>query len=80
MNFVRVFGIETIDVLDKLKLLEGYTEGLSGRLTKEINKFRRFLKEELFEYVDDEHKRDVRRFCRNLLDIWIAEVLKEKGG
>ena len=27
--------------------------------------------------MDAEHKRDVRRFCRNLLDIWIAEVLKE---
>jgi len=62
--------------LDKLKLLEGYTEGLSERLTNEINRFRRFMKEELFEYVDDEHKRDVRRFCRNLLDIWIAEVLR----
>jgi len=32
----------------------------------------------LFEYVDEEHKVDVRRFCRNLLDIWIAEVLKER--
>ena len=67
--------VRTDDFLDKLQLLEGYTEGMSKRVTSEINKFRRFLKEELFEYVDDEHKRDVRRFCRNLLDIWIAEVL-----
>lgn len=70
--------VRTEYFLDKLKLLEGYVEGLSGRLTKEINGFRRFLKEELFEYVDDEHKVDARRFCRNLLDIWIAEVLKER--
>lgn len=69
--------VRTEYFLDKLKLLEGYTEGLSERLTNEINGFRRFLKEELFEYVDEEHKVDVRRFCRNLLDIWIAEVLKE---
>jgi len=71
-------AVRTDDFLDKLKLLEGYTEGLSERLTNEINGFRRFLKEELFEYVDEEHKVDVRRFCRNLLDIWIAEVLKER--
>lgn len=71
-------AVRTEYFLDKLKLLEGYTEGLSGRLTNEINGFRRFLKEELFEYVDEEHKVDVRRFCRNLLDIWIAEVLKER--
>ena len=70
--------VKTDYFLDKLRLLEGYTEGLSVRLTKEINTFRRFLKEELFEYVDEEHKGDVRRFCRNLLDIWIAEVLKER--
>jgi Lhr-like helicase len=68
--------IRTEYILDKLKLLEDYTEGLSERLTNEIIVFRRFLKEELFEYVDEEHKVDVRRFCRNLLDIWIAEVLR----
>ena len=51
-------------------------EGQSGRLTNEINRFRRFLKEELFEYVDEKHKVDVRRFCRNLLDIWGAEFLR----
>jgi hypothetical protein len=45
-------------------------------VTNEINRFRRFLKEELFEYVDEKHKEDVRRLCRNLLDIWIAEVLR----
>ena len=75
MSYQRT--VRTDYFLDTLKSLEGYTEGLSKRITSEINKFRRFLKEELFEYVDDEHKRDVRRFCRNLLDIWIAEVLKE---
>ena len=70
--------IRTEYFLDKLKLLGSYTDGQSGRLTNEINGFRRFLKEELFEYVDEEHKVDVRSFCRNLLDIWIAEVLKER--
>jgi hypothetical protein len=69
-------AVRTEYFLDKLKLLEEYIEGLSERLTKEINSFRRFLEQELFEYVDDEHSIDVRRFCRNLLDIWIAEVLK----
>jgi hypothetical protein len=68
-------AIRTDDFLDKLRSLEGYTEGLSKKVRSEINEFRRFLKEELFEYVDAEHKRDVRRFCRNLLDIWIADVL-----
>lgn len=68
--------VRTEHFLDKLKLLEGYTDGLSERITKEINTFRRFLKEELFEYVDDEHKEDVRRFCRNLLDVWISELLR----
>ena len=71
-------AVRTDYFLDKLELLEGYVERQSGGLTNEINRFRRFLKEELFEYVDDEHKADARRFCRNLLDIWIAEVLKER--
>ncbi|MCK4731520.1 MAG: zinc ribbon domain-containing protein [Methanophagales archaeon] len=71
-------AVRTEYFLDKLKLLEGYVEGQSGRLTSEINGFKRFLRVELFEYVDEEHKEDVRRFCRNLLDIWIAEVLKER--
>lgn len=68
--------IKTEYFLDKLKLLESYTEGMSERLTNEINIFRRFMKEELFEYVDEKHKVDVRRFCKKLLDIWIAEVLR----
>ena len=71
-------AIRTDDFFDKLRLLEGYTEGLSKKVRSEINEFRRFLKEELFEYVDAEHKRDVRRFCRNLLDIWIADVLSRE--
>ena len=68
--------IKTEYFLDRLKLLESYTEGMSERLTNEINIFRRFMKEELFEYVDEKHKVDVRRFCKKLLDIWIAEVLR----
>ena len=68
--------IKTEYFLDKLKLLESYTEGMSERLTNEINIFRRFMKEELFEYVDEKHKVDVRRFCKKLLDIWITEVLR----
>jgi DNA repair exonuclease SbcCD ATPase subunit len=54
--------VRTEYFLDKLKLLEEYIEGLSERLTKETNSFRRFLKQELFEYVDDEHSIDVRGF------------------
>ena len=34
------------------------------------------MKEEQLEYLDDKYKGKVRRFCTNLVDVWISEFLK----
>jgi len=33
-------------------------------------------KQEQLEYLDDEYKGKVRRFCTNLIDVWISEFLR----
>jgi hypothetical protein len=34
------------------------------------------MKEEQLGYLDDKYKVKVRRFCTNLVDVWISEFLK----
>jgi len=66
----------TEEYLDKLLALKNYTEGFSDKFTTQVDEFARFMKQEQFEYLDEEYKVRVRRFCTNLVDAWISEFLK----
>ncbi len=68
--------VKTEDYLDKLGLLKGYTERFSDNFTRHVDEFSRFMEEEQGPYLDDEYKGKVRRFCTNLVDVWINEFLK----
>jgi hypothetical protein len=57
-------------------VLKNYTEEFSDEFTKQVDEFSRFMKEEQLEYLQDEYKGKVRRFCTNLIDIGISEFLK----
>ena len=67
---------KTEEYLNKLSSLKGYTKGFSENFTKHVEEFSRFMKQEQLEYLDDKYKVKVRRFCTNLIDVWIAEFLK----
>ena len=69
-------GAKTEEYLDRLSLLRNYTEGFSDKFTTQVDEFSRFMKQEQLEYLDDEYKVRVRRFCTNLVDVWISEFLK----
>ncbi|NQE44885.1 hypothetical protein C5S31_02520, partial [ANME-1 cluster archaeon GoMg2] len=61
----------TEEYQDKLSALKNYTEGFSEDFTKQVDEFSMFMKEEQLTYLDDEYKPKVRRFCTNLVDVWI---------
>jgi|GEM_PF-543421 len=67
---------KTAEYLDKLAALKNYTEGFSAEFTRHIEDFSRFMREEQLEYLDDKYKGKLRRFCTNLVDVWINEFLK----
>lgn len=67
---------KTEEYQDKLLVLKNYTEGFSDKFTKHLEEFSRFMKQEQLEYLDDKYKVKVRRFCTNLVDVWISEFLK----
>ncbi|MGB7532179.1 MAG: hypothetical protein WA977_04265 [Halobacteriota archaeon] len=67
---------KTEEYQDKLSVLRNYTEGFSGRFAEQVAEFAMFMKEEQLGYLDDEYKGKVRRFCTNLVDVWISEFLK----
>ncbi|MCK4735913.1 MAG: hypothetical protein KAT65_25890, partial [Methanophagales archaeon] len=67
---------KTEEYRDKLSVLKNYTEGFSDMFTNQLDDFSRFMKEEQLGYLDDEYKGKVRRFCTNLVDVWISEFLK----
>ncbi|MCK4347745.1 MAG: RICIN domain-containing protein, partial [Thermoplasmatales archaeon] len=67
---------KTEEYQDTLSVLRNYTEGFSDTFSKQLEEFARFMKEEQLGYLDDEYKGKVRRFCTNLIDIWISEFLK----
>lgn len=67
---------KTEEYLDKLLVLKNYTEGFSNTFTNQLEEFARFMKQEQLGYLDDEYKGRVRRFCTNLVDVWISEFLK----
>ena len=67
---------KTEEYLDKLLVLKNYTEGFSDKFTKHVEDFSRFMNAEQLEYLDDEYKVKVRRFCTNLFDVFISEFLK----
>ncbi len=67
---------KTEEYLDKLSVLKNYTEGFSNKFTRQVDEFARFMKEEQLGYLDEEYKGKVRRFCTNLIDVWISEFLK----
>jgi len=62
--------------IDKLSLLRNYTEGFGDKFTTQVDEFARFMKQEQLEYLNEEYKVRVRRFCTNLVDVWISEFLK----
>ena len=70
-------GANTEEYLDRLSVLRNYTEGFSDKFTTQVDEFARFMKQEQLEYLDEEYKVRVRRFCTNLVDVWISEFLKE---
>ena len=76
MDRMSAENAPTVEYLDKLKLLKEYTEGFSDKFSTYVNEFSRFMKEEQLGYLDDEYKGRVRRFCTNLVDVWISEFLK----
>jgi len=67
---------KTEEYTDKLSSLKGYTEGFSENFTNQLDEFLRFMKQEQLEYLDDAYKGKVKRFCTNLVDVWISEFLK----
>jgi len=69
-------GAKTEEYLDRLSVLRNYTEGFSDKFTTQVEEFARFMKQEQLEYLDEEYKVRVRRFCTNLVDVWISEFLK----
>jgi hypothetical protein len=64
------------EYLDGLNALKNYTEGFSDKFTRHVDEFSRFMKQEQLKYLDDAYKGKVKRFCTNLLDVWISEFLK----
>jgi len=69
-------GAKTEEYIDRLSVLRNYTEGFSDKFTTQVEEFARFMKQEQLEYLDEEYKARVRRFCTNLVDVWISEFLK----
>ena len=67
---------KTDEYMDKLLVLKNYTEGFSDKFSTHVNEFSRFMKEEQLGYLDDKYKGKVKRFCTNLVDVWISEFLK----
>ena len=70
------YDTKTEEYQDKLSVLRDYTKGFSEKFSKQVDELSRFMKEEQLEYLDDEYKGKVRRFCTNLVDVWISEFLK----
>jgi len=62
--------------IHRYSLLRNYTEGFSDKFTTQEDVFSRFMKQEQLEYLNEEYKVRVRRFCTNLVDVWISEFLK----
>jgi len=69
-------GAKTEEYLDRLSVLRNYTKGFSDKFTTQVEEFARFMKQEQLEYLDEEYKVRARRFCTNLVDVWISEFLK----
>jgi outer membrane protein assembly factor BamB/thermostable 8-oxoguanine DNA glycosylase len=67
---------KTVEYIDKLLALKNYTEGFSDKFRKHVDEFSRFMEQEQGEYLQDEYKGKVKRFCTNLVDVWISEFLK----
>jgi uncharacterized Zn finger protein (UPF0148 family) len=67
---------KTEEYLDELLALKNYTEGFSDNFSRQGDEFSRFMEQEQGEYLQDEYKEKVRRFCTNLVDVWVSEFLK----
>ena len=67
---------KTEEYRDKLSVLKNYTEGFSDKFSKKVDEISRVMVKEQGEYLEEEYKEKVRRFCTNLVDIWISEFLK----
>lgn len=67
---------KTKEFLGKFSVLRNYTEGSSDKFTKQVDEFSRFMKAEQLVYLDEEYKGRMKRFCTNLIDVWISEFLR----
>jgi len=75
LDNIRREGYEIEEILEQINLLKGYAED-SGRFIKHVDEFSRFMKQEQLDYLDDEYRPKTKRFCENLIDVWIAEFLR----
>ena len=62
----------------QLNLLKGYTEGFDENLIADLDNSIRRIDAELLsdEIVPDKSKREIRKVCLNVVDVWVAEFLK----
>ena len=72
----EIRAAKTEEFLEKLSLLKDYTEGFSDKFTRHVEEFSRLMKQEQFEYLDENYKMRVKNLCARLIDIWISEFLK----
>jgi len=68
-------NIRTEEILEQINLLKEYAKD-SEKFIKYVDKFLRFMKQEQLDYLDDEYRQKTKRFCENLIDVWIAEFLR----
>jgi len=68
-------NIRTEEILEQINLLKEYAKD-SEKFIKYVDKFSRFMKQEQLDYLDDEYRQKTKRFCENLIDVWIAEFLR----
>lgn len=67
-------NVKTEVILEQLDLLKRYIK--SEEFIKHVDDFKGFMEQEQGEYLDDKYRSKIKRFCENLIDIWIAEFLR----
>ena len=68
-------NVRTEEILEQIDLLKRYAED-GGEFIKHVDDFKRFMKQEQGAYLDDKYRPKTKRFCENLIDVWLAEYLK----
>jgi len=71
----REKNVKTEEFLRRFELIEEYLRE-EEELRSKVNEFKRRLEIELFEYVDEKHMEEVRKFSKDLLEFWIEKKLR----